>query len=104
HSSLKGTPMLGSIQLAMTGMVGFQRGLATISNNVSNMNTPGFRGSGVDFSDIFIDESPEQGQPGGLDSSRTLLDARRGQKQATGRDLDLFLDGSGYFVVKDEDG
>jgi flagellar hook protein FlgE len=98
--------MLDSIQLAMTGMLGFQRGLSVISNNVSNLSTPGFRGSSVDFADVFIDESVQggHGQPGGLDSSRTLLDTHSGQQQNTGRDLDLFLDGSGYFVVKDENG
>ena len=100
--------MIDSIQLALSGMLGFQRGLNVISNNVANMNTPGFRGAGVDFVDVFDGapggdaDRPPRGD--GVDSSRTLLDTTAGQQQATGRDLDLFLQGAGWFVVTDEKG
>jgi flagellar hook protein FlgE len=102
--------MIDSIQLALSGMLGFQRGLDVISNNVSNLNTPGFRGSGVDFVDLFNGPPPDGGGTGdqaigdGVNSSRTLLDTTPGQPQTTGRDLDLFLQGSGWFVVKDQNG
>jgi len=107
--------MISSIYTALSGMLGYQRGLNVISNNVSNMNTPGFRGSSVSFNDVFIgnpqsDASNRQlaGQQNlggaGLDASRTVLDLRAGETQQTGRDLDLLLSGDGYFVVQDEAG
>lgn len=99
--------MIGSIFVALSGMVGHQRALSVISNNVTNMNTPGFRGSNVNFADVFGgDASGEQsGQVGaGLDSSSVLLDTRRGDKQQTGNGLDLFLDGDGFFVLQNKEG
>jgi flagellar hook protein FlgE len=103
--------MIDSIFTAMSGLQGPQRGLNTISNNVANMNTPGFKGSHVDFVDL-IGSGNGAGQQasedatggGGLDASHVSLDLRAGEVKETGRDLDLALNGSGFFVVKDEAG
>src|SRR5687767_9122870 len=101
--------MIDSIFLGMSGMQGHQRGLSVISNNVANMNTPGFRGSTVSFADVFIGSgrngllAGQQGA-GGLNAERTLVDTQAGGPQLTNRALDLRLDGSGFFVVQDENG
>ena len=101
--------MIDSIFVALSGMLGHQRGLNVISNNIANMNTPAFRGSRTSFTDVFVGAAPTglpRGQQslGGVDASRTQLDLRRGDRQATGRDLDLMLQGEGYFVLQTEDG
>jgi flagellar hook protein FlgE len=103
--------MIDSIFIALSGMQGHQRGLNVISNNVSNLNTPGFRGSTVSFADVFLGPPPAgapfnqfQSVGGGVDATRTLLDPRAGQQQQTGRDLDLFIQGQGFFVLQGEDG
>jgi len=90
-------------------MLGYQRGLEVISNDVSNISTPGFRGSDVNFSDLF-GGAPIDGHPGdqllgaGVDSSQVLLNTAAGTQQTTGRDLDLALGGPGFFVVQSADG
>jgi len=106
--------MIDSIFVALSGMLGHQRGLNVISNNVANLNTPGFRGSTVDFADLFSGTTQnntqndqfagQQALGGGLDSTRTRIDLRPGAQQHTGRGLDLFLQGDGFFVLQDENG
>lgn len=99
--------MIDSIFIAMSGLRGHQRGLDVISHNVANMNTPGFKGSSVDFADVFggePGESREAPAGSGLDASRTTLDLRAGELQRTGRDLDLALEGEGYFVFREASG
>src|SRR5688572_3546197 len=102
--------MIDSIFLGMSGMQGHQRGLSVISNNVSNMNTPGFRGSSVSFADVFIGSASngliggQRALGGGLDASRTQVDFRAGERQLTGLELDLFLEGEGFFVLQEENG
>lgn len=106
--------MIDSIYLALSGMMGHERGLNVIGNNVSNMNTAGFRGSTVSFADVFIGTTPNglgsndragwSSIGGGVDASRSQVDFRSGQTQTTGGDLDLALEGSGYFIVQDEEG
>lgn len=56
--------MLDSIYVAASGLNGHQKGLKVISNDVSNMNTPGFKGSGNQFTDVFLQESGGEGHGG----------------------------------------
>lgn len=62
--------------------------LATISHNVANMNTPGYRGTRA------IPEFGEQLRV------RTALDQGDGGLKQTDRSLDLALRGPGFFVVE----
>jgi flagellar hook protein FlgE len=101
--------MIDSIYIAMTGLNGHQRGLRTISNNVANMNTPGFKGSSVNFNDALGGSQGSGYSTGdaggqGLVSSQTLLDLRSGERRQTGRDLDLSLQGDGFFLLHDDAG
>ena len=105
--------MIDSIYLALSGMLGHERGLNVIGNNVSNMNTLGFRGSTVNFADVFLGTAPnglgigatdQRGVGGGVDASRTTVDFQAGTQQTTGNDLDAVLQGDGFFIVQDESG
>jgi len=107
--------MIDSIFVATSGMLGFERALNVISNNVANLSTAGFRGSNVSFANVFSGtaqngEQNEQfvGQQGlgggGLDATRTVLDMSPGGPQKTGQELDLFLQGGGFFVLHDQNG
>jgi flagellar hook protein FlgE len=101
--------MIDSIFISMSGMLGHERGLNVLSHNVANMNTVAFRGSSVSFADVFVGTAPngllgERGLGGGVDASRTQLDFRSGEPDATGRALDLLLKGEGFFVLEGENG
>lgn len=105
--------MLDSIYIAMTGLHGYEEGLRVISNDTTNMNTPGFKGSSLQFSDLFYSTGGLAGQDGGHSSSQfgfglntlgTILNFQQGQLQTTGNDLDLAVDGQGLFVLKAADG
>ena len=101
--------MLDSIHVGMTGLAGFARGLRVIANNTANLNTPGFKGSHLQFTDLFYASS---GAPGaateqlghGLGTAGTQLDFRAGDLRQTGNDFDLALDGEGLFTLKSDDG
>lgn len=62
--------------------------LATISHNVANLNTPGYRG---------VRAVPEFGAQAGL---RTAIDQQDGGLAQTARSFDLALRGPGFFVVE----
>ncbi len=103
--------MIDSIYIAMTGLNGYERGLRVISNNTANLNTPGFKGSSLQFSDLFYSNGSlggganAYGQYGyGLSTLGTIVDFRQGQLQNTGNGLDLAMDGDGMFVLRDDSG
>src|SRR5258708_7780414 len=99
--------MFSSIYSAYTGMLAFSQGLNVLSNNVSNMNTPGFKSSDVSFSDLFyqFSGSPNdrsQSQVGeGTDATGTRFNFAQGQLASTGNLLDAAISGNGFFVLHD---
>ncbi len=78
---------------SLSGLFSFSRSLNTVSNNVSNMNTPGFRGSDSFFENV----NGGRGVMIGGEGWRTAA----GDRRQTGNATDLAIDGSGYFVLRD---
>ena len=105
--------MLDSIWLSLAGMNAFSKGLRTISNNVANMNTPGFKKSQLLFEEQFNANVPYKrdshglgadGNGGGVNAYASRIDFTPGEARQTGAGLDMALDGAGYFVLRAPDG
>jgi flagellar hook protein FlgE len=101
--------MFDSIYVAMTGLNGFAQGLRVIANNTANINTPGFKGSTLQFADMFYSNGGNTGggamQVGyGLNTAGTVLNFKQGELSQTGNSLDLAIDGQGLFTVQDANG
>lgn len=98
--------MLQSFFNGLSGLFSFSRGLNTVSNNISNMNTAGFRGSDTFFRSI----NGSGNQSGfGTSASDSFMRTNSGEIRNTGIDnstgrIDLALNGSGFFTVRDDDG
>ncbi len=87
---------------ALSGINGASQGLAVISNNLANAQTTAFKASRAEFSDIF---SGAQSAPGrGVRVDSITQDFSAGTINATGRELDMAIDGAGFFVIEDQTG
>lgn len=103
--------MFGSIYIGLSGLNAYSQGLKAVSNNVSNMNTSGFKASDVSFSDVYGASnaggleyrSGYQGNGHGVSFNTTTINFKQGELRETGRDLDLAIDGNGFFVLLDGD-
>ncbi|HYF19768.1 MAG TPA: flagellar hook-basal body complex protein, partial [Ramlibacter sp.] len=96
-----------SIHVGMTGLLGYSRGLRVIANNTANLNTPGFKASTLQFTDLAYGGSGGDGATRlghGLGTAGTTLDWRQGELRQTGHDFDLGLEGEGFFVLRNEQG
>jgi flagellar basal-body rod protein FlgF len=91
------------IYVAMSGARESMRAQATTSHNLANIGTTGFRAlrNVLDSAPI-----PGTGLPSRVNTVRQpeLWNTRQGQAQATGRDLDIAIQGEGWLVVQDADG
>lgn len=105
--------MLDSIYVAMTGLLAFSKGLRNIGNNTANLNTPGFKASQLQFTDLFSQQGMQSGtERGGLpmtaghgvNALSTALNFSQGELRQTGNALDLAIDGAGLFTVREGDG
>jgi len=106
-----------ALHSASTGLSALSTGLDVIANNLANSNTDGFKSSRVNFQDLLYIEKAQPGAENvngdqrptgvyvglGTKVSGTQLDFRQGPAQQTGRELDLLIDGSGFFQVQVED-
>jgi len=109
--------MIRSMYSAVTGLKGHQTMLDVIGNNIANVNTAGFKSSRVLFKDLYYQTlsassdpsdvnggtAPQQIGYGAAVSSVDLLTTRSGYQQ-TGRPLDMYISGEGYFLMQDSSG
>jgi flagellar hook protein FlgE len=103
--------VLGAIYIGLSGLDAYSQGLEEISNNITNLNTAGFKTSIVSFSDMVgmpgrggLDYSSGGWAGGrGVDANQPQLDFQQGTMQQTGRDLDMAVDGTGFLVLLDGD-
>jgi flagellar hook protein FlgE len=99
--------MLGALYTAQSGMTAFETGLTIIGNNVSNLNTPGYKATEPIFSDVEVqtragamlgsEGSPTHGA--GVTVKDSDASFAQGQFQQTGNPLDAGVNGEGFFVV-----
>ena len=87
--------MLDSIFIGMAGLGAYSKGLKVISNNVTNLNTPGFKSSQLQFADLFYQGSQNgegSGRYGhGVGTFGTTLNFKAGDFRSTGNDLDMAI-------------
>ncbi|HEX4036798.1 MAG TPA: flagellar basal-body rod protein FlgF [Acidobacteriaceae bacterium] len=95
---------------ACTALISRTQELDTIANNLANASTAGYRAE----QDVFSEVLANAGNPSAsaLDQamnsygilSGTTLDQNQGALQKTGNNLDVAIEGSGYFEVQTTDG
>lgn len=110
--------MLRAMWSSATGMQAQQKNIDVIANNLANVNTPGFKRSQATFQDLIYDtlRTPGSSSDGGsgipagiqiglgTNISTVSKIFTPGKPQQTGRDLDLMIEGRGFFKVTLSDG
>ncbi len=102
---------------AVTGMKAQELSLDIIANNLANINTTGFKSSGINFQDILYTSIKEPGSqtaqgemPVGIEVGHgtkvagTARNFEQGSLIETGKDLDMAIEGDGFFEVIMPDG
>jgi flagellar hook protein FlgE len=96
---------MASFYIPLTGLDADSTALNTIANDLSNMNTTGFKSQSVNFSDLFYQQIGEAGsgdpiqRGSGTQVSSIDTDFSNGSPDSTGVDTNVALQGNGFFVV-----
>jgi flagellar hook protein FlgE len=110
--------MSSSLLTAVSGLQAAQQMLDVTGNNLANVNTTGFKSQRADFQDLVYEtlqastltttgliSGTNPVQVGlGVTLGATTTDFGQGGLTATGRNLDLAIQGNGFFVVKNAAG
>ncbi len=110
--------MSTSLYTGVTGLLAAQQMLDIVGNNLANVNTTGFKSQSADFADLIyqtISQTSEGavGSVGGTDATQiglgtflagTSTNFLQGALQQTGRNLDLAVEGNGFFSISNGQG
>lgn len=110
--------MLRALSTAATGMISQQNYLDVIANNIANVNTTGFKKSRVEFQDMLSQAVKTPGaminqgtfQPVGIEyglgvkTAATTKVFSQGSAVSTDRNLDVSIQGEGFFQIMRTDG
>ncbi len=109
--------MMRSMYSGVSGLRIHQTKMDVIANNISNVNTIGFKSSRVTFSEVFSQtiqgaSGPSENRGGtnpmqiglGAGIASVDMDMGEGAAQRTDNPLDMKIEGEGFFVVSDVTG
>lgn len=97
--------MNNTILNSYSGIKTHQFGLDSVSNNIANVNTTGYRESRPEFETLFAPQriggtSPTSNEINlGVSASSNAISTKNGSYKASGGEFDLAYQGKGWFVV-----
>ncbi len=108
--------MMRSLYAGVSGLQNHQTRMDVIGNNISNVNTTGFKKGRVSFQDMISQTMQGAARPNedvggvnpkqvGLGMTVAAIDTvfTQGALQTTGVNTDVALQGNGFFILKDGD-
>lgn len=108
-----GHSMIRALNTSATGMAAQEEVVNTISNNIANLNTVGFKKSRTETEDLFYQTITEQGARTGPDTLHTVgvqigsgskvsairKEMVQGDPNITNNPFDLLINGDGFFGI-----
>lgn len=96
-----------TFRIALSGLSAAQADLTTTANNIANSNTTGFKTARAEFGDVFQTSAyglSSVNTGGGVRLERVAQNFSQGTVNITNNSLDMALNGSGFFTLKDSSG
>jgi len=93
-----------ALAAGVSGLQAFTEGVGVIADNITNVNTIGYKETRSRFSTLVTETSSSSSySPGGVRAFAESLVSKQGLLQPSGSPTDLAVDGAGFFVVKSAD-
>jgi flagellar basal-body rod protein FlgF len=89
--------------IVLSRQLGLQRQMDVVANNLANSSTAGFKAEGMVFSEYLIEAGPDN-ELSYVQDLASYRDFSAGPIQPTGNDLDVAIQGTGYFIVQTPEG
>jgi flagellar basal-body rod protein FlgF len=99
--------MIQGIYTASRGMTPLMQQQDQIANNLANINTTGFKQSGLfikSYNNLVANDLLQPFNNSDIKADQVYIDYREGPMKATNAPLDLFIKGRGFFSVMADDG
>jgi flagellar hook protein FlgE len=98
--------LYSALYAGVSGLNAQATALATVSDNITNINTVGYKSAEAQFSTLVAGRggSAANYSAGGVAAAPQSMISRQGVLQASARDTDIAIDGGGFFVTRDGTG
>jgi flagellar hook protein FlgE len=96
--------LTGMMRTSISGMAAQANRLGTVSDNIANASTTGYKRASTEFSSLILASGSSDYVPGGVETRIRYGIAQQGAFQFTTSVTDLAVSGDGFFVVSDSKG
>jgi flagellar hook-basal body protein len=94
--------LFGAMFTGVTGLNAQSKKIGSISDNIANVNTVGYKRSDTQFESLVITTTTSNSYtPGGVLANTRYIVDQQGLLVATNANTDLAISGSGFFIVKE---
>jgi flagellar hook protein FlgE len=96
--------LTGMMRTSVSGMAAQANRLGTVSDNIANASTTGYKRASTEFSSLILESGSADYVPGGVETTIRYAISQQGAFQFTTSVTDLAVSGNGFFVVSDPSG
>lgn len=89
-----------ALAVGISGMSANANAMSGVADNISNINTVGYKRADTAFSSLVAGQSGDSGRTGGVTTATRSLVSKQGLIQASSSQTDLAIDGNGFFVTR----
>jgi flagellar hook protein FlgE len=96
--------LFSALMASVSGMNAQANALSTISDNIANANTVGYKEASTQFEDMLNEFSPSEYNAGGVGTVINYQISQQGDPNATTDPTNMAIEGNGFFVVENASG
>lgn len=97
--------LYSALYSGVSGLGAQSAAMATVADNITNINTVGYKGVSADFRTLVTDGRLRSSySAGGVAAAPQAMISKQGLLQASAGDTDLGIDGAGFFVTRNGTG
>lgn len=96
--------LYGVMRTGVSGMNAQSNKLSTVSDNIANVNTTGYKRASTEFSSLILKSGSGNYDSGAVETTVRYAISDAGNYQFTTSTTDLAVQGNGFFVVQDPNG
>src|SRR5688572_10837572 len=96
--------LYGMMRTGISGMNGQANRLSTVSDNIANSSTTGYKRASTEFSSLVLPSSGGEYNSGGVETTVRHHISDDGSLRYTTSSTDLALQGNGFFIVNNANG
>ncbi|OYW36419.1 MAG: flagellar hook protein FlgE, partial [Azorhizobium sp. 12-66-6] len=96
--------LYGSLRTSVSGMSAQSNKLGTISENIANSSTTGYKKASTEFSSLILQSGGGEYNSGAVNTTIRYAVSQQGTPKSTSSNTDLMVQGNGFFVVQSTGG